>query len=323
VSARPRLALTCGEPAGIGPDLCIQLAAMLGESKPPFTLTCLADTQLLADRARQLGQSFSPNEWFVVEHHPLPAPCVAGRLEKANAPWVLQLLDRALSGCRSGEFAAMVTAPVQKSLLNEAGFAFTGHTEYLAERCGVSRPVMLLVGSELKVALVTTHLPLSQVSRSITATALDETLAIVAADLKRFWNIPSPRIAVCGLNPHAGESGYLGREEIEIIAPALQRARDAGIDATGPWPADTIFTPRQLANTDVVLTMYHDQGLPTLKYASFGNAVNITLGLPILRTSVDHGTALDLAGTGKAEVGSLKAAIDLAAQLAGNPGSTQ
>jgi 4-hydroxythreonine-4-phosphate dehydrogenase len=316
--SRPCLALTCGDPAGIGPDLCIQLAAELGKRKPPFTLTCLADTQLLADRATLLGQPFSPNDWFVVEHHTLPASCVAGRPDKANAPWVLRLLDRALSGCRSGEFDAMVTAPVQKSIINDAGFAFTGHTEYLAERCGISRPVMLLVGSDLKVALVTTHLPLSQVSASITAAALDETLAIVAADLKRFWHIASPRIAVCGLNPHAGESGYLGREEIEIIAPALARARAAGIDASGPWPADTIFTPRQLANTDVVLAMYHDQGLPTLKYASFGNAVNITLGLPILRTSVDHGTALDLAGTGKADVGSLEAAVDLAALLAQN-----
>jgi 4-hydroxythreonine-4-phosphate dehydrogenase len=316
--SRPCLALTCGDPAGIGPDLCIQLAAELGKRKPPFTLTCLADTQLLADRATLLRQPFSPNDWFVVEHHTLPASCVAGRPDKANAPWVLRLLDRALSGCRSGEFDAMVTAPVQKSIINDAGFAFTGHTEYLAERCGISRPVMLLVGSDLKVALVTTHLPLSQVSASITAAALDETLAIVAADLKRFWHITSPRIAVCGLNPHAGESGYLGREEIEIIAPALARARAAGIDASGPWPADTIFTPRQLANTDVVLAMYHDQGLPTLKYASFGNAVNITLGLPILRTSVDHGTALDLAGTGKADVGSLEAAVDLAAQLAQN-----
>jgi 4-hydroxythreonine-4-phosphate dehydrogenase len=177
---------------------------------------------------------------------------------------------------------------------------------------------MLLAGSQLKVALVTTHLPLAEVSRSITASALDETLAILAADLKRLWHIASPRIAVCGLNPHAGESGYLGREEIDVIEPALRRARQAGINATGPWPADTIFTPRQLANTDVVLTMYHDQGLPTLKYASFGHAVNITLGLPILRTSVDHGTALDLAGTGKADAGSLKAAIDLAGQLAQN-----
>ncbi len=212
-------------------------------------------------------------------------------------------------------FDAMVTAPVQKSVINDAGIAFTGHTEYLAARCGVPRPVMLLACEAMKVALVTTHLPLSQVSSAITATVLDETIAIVDHDLKRLWGMAAPRIAVCGLNPHAGEGGHLGREEIDIIAPAIRRAAQRGIDASGPWPADTLFTPRQLANFDVVLAMYHDQGLPTLKHASFGNAVNVTLGLPVLRTSVDHGTALDLAGTGRADVGSLLAAANLAAQL--------
>jgi len=209
----------------------------------------------------------------------------------------------------------MVTAPVQKSVINEAGIAFTGHTEYLAARCGVPRPVMLLACEAMKVALVTTHLPLAQVSSAITATALDETIDIVDRDLRRLWGMARPRIAVCGLNPHAGESGHLGREEIDVIAPAIQRAAQRGIDATGPWPADTLFTPARLANFDVVLAMYHDQGLPTLKHASFGNAVNVTLGLPVLRTSVDHGTALDLAGTGRADAGSLLAAVALAAQL--------
>jgi 4-hydroxythreonine-4-phosphate dehydrogenase len=210
----------------------------------------------------------------------------------------------------------MVTGPVQKSLINEAGIAFTGHTEYLAEACGGVLPVMLLASATLKVALVTTHLPLTAVPAALTPAVLDQTLRIVDADLRRLWRIAQPRIAVCGLNPHAGESGHLGREEIEVIAPAIARARAAGIDASGPWPADTIFVPQRLAHHDVVLAMYHDQGLPTLKYTGFGSAVNVTLGLPVLRTSVDHGTALDLAGSGRADCGSLEAAVRLAAQLA-------
>jgi 4-hydroxythreonine-4-phosphate dehydrogenase len=236
-----------------------------------------------------------------------------------NARYVLSLLDRALAGCRSGEFAGMVTAPVQKSIINDAGIAFTGHTEYLAQACGALHPVMLLASQSLKVALATTHLPVSQVSAALTPELLDETIRIVDADLRRLWRIAQPRIAVCGLNPHAGEGGHLGREEIEVIQPAIARARQAGIAATGPWPADTIFVPRQLEAHDVVLAMYHDQGLPTLKYAGFGSAVNITLGLPLLRTSVDHGTALDLAGSGRADAGSLEAATELAARLAGAP----
>jgi 4-hydroxythreonine-4-phosphate dehydrogenase len=314
---RPRLALTCGEPAGIGPDLCVLLAAALRSGTPRFRITCLADTDLLIQRAHKMGVGFSPSEAFEVEHHALSKPCTPGKLNPANGSWVLGLLDRAIAGCRDGEFAAMVTAPVQKSTINDAGITFTGHTEYLAERCGVTAPVMLLVSEELKVALATTHVPLTSVSKAITGPLLDATIATIASDLKRLWRIDAPRIAVCGLNPHAGEGGYLGREEIEIIEPAIKRAQSRGILATGPWPADTIFTPRQLANADVVLAMYHDQGLPTLKYAGFGRAVNITLGLPILRTSVDHGTALDLAGTGRADVGSLLAAVNLAAQLSG------
>ena len=313
MTRRPRLALTSGEPAGIGPDLCIQLAAATDASG--YDIVCFADAELLTQRALQMRVAFKPDATFQVENVPLAVPAQAGQLNPANAHAVLHMLDLALDGCRNARFDAMVTAPVQKSVINDAGVAFTGHTEYLAARCGVPRPVMLLACEAMKVALVTTHLPLSQVSSAISATVLDETIAIVHHDLKRLWGMDKPRIAVCGLNPHAGESGHLGREEIDVIAPAIRRAAQRGIDASGPWPADTLFTPARLANFDVVLAMYHDQGLPTLKHASFGNAVNVTLGLPVLRTSVDHGTALDLAGTGRADVGSLLAAADLAAQL--------
>ena len=292
------------------------LGAQLQAQPADFELVCLADESLLRQRAAMLGIALTLGEQFSILHQPLAEPVTAGKLDTRNARWVLGLLDTALEGCRSGQYDAMVTAPVQKSVINDAGIAFTGHTEYLAERCGVRRPVMLLAAGSLRVALVTTHLPLTAVSAAITAAALDETLQIVHADLMAKWGIASPRIGVCGLNPHAGEAGHLGREEIDVIAPAVARAVARGIHASGPWPADTIFTPRQLAQFDVVLAMYHDQGLPVLKHAGFGEAVNITLGLPILRTSVDHGTALDLAGTGRAEPGSLHAAIALAAELA-------
>jgi 4-hydroxythreonine-4-phosphate dehydrogenase len=270
----------------------------------------------MAARARQLGFAPVAGDGFMVRHHPLTADTVPGQLDPRNARWVLDLLDLALAGCRSGEYDAMVTAPVQKSVINDAGVAFSGHTEYLAQHCGIARPVMMLATAGLRVALATTHLPLKAVSSAITGASLDEVLDILQRDLRGKWGIAQPRIAVCGLNPHAGESGHLGREEIDTIAPAIARARARGIAATGPWPADTIFTPRQLGSCDVVLAMFHDQGLPVLKYAGFGSAVNITLGLPIIRTSVDHGTALDLAGTGRAEHGSLLAAVRLAAQLA-------
>jgi 4-hydroxythreonine-4-phosphate dehydrogenase len=317
VSARrPRLALTCGEPAGIGPDLAVMLSASPPPADTDYEIVCLGDASLLAARAQKLGLPAPGGERFHVEHLPLPAPVVAGQLDVRNARWVLDLLDRAIAGCREGRFDAIVTAPVQKSILNDAGIAFTGHTEYLAQQLGGVHPVMLLAGGNLRVALATTHLPLADVSRHVTPALLDQAIAILDHDLRRFWNIRQPRIAVCGLNPHAGEGGHLGREELEVIAPAIRRAQRAGIDASGPWPADTIFTPRQLAAFDVVLTMFHDQGLPTLKYAAFGEAVNITLGLPLLRTSVDHGTALDLAGTGRADAGSLAAAVRLAANLA-------
>jgi 4-hydroxythreonine-4-phosphate dehydrogenase len=314
---RPRLALTAGEPAGIGPDICLQAALALRDEPRDCDVVCLADETLLAARARQLGLPFPiPGDHFRIEHVPLGGPVVAGRLDVANARHVLALLDRALAGCLAGEFAAMVTAPVQKSVINDAGIAFTGHTEYLAERCGVPRPVMLLVAGRLRVALATTHLPLRDVGAAITAASLDEILQILQHDLTTRFGLARPRIGVCGLNPHAGEAGHLGREEIEVITPAIERARARCIDASGPWPADTIFTPRQLTQFDVVLAMFHDQGLPVLKHAGFGHAVNVTLGLPVIRTSVDHGTALDLAGSGKAEHGSLLAALRLAAQLA-------
>jgi 4-hydroxythreonine-4-phosphate dehydrogenase len=311
-----RLALTSGEPAGIGPDICLQAALALRDAIPGVEVTCLADNGLMASRAAELGIALPAVPGFHIEHVPLAAPAASGRLDVRNARYVLALLDRALAGCRSGEFDAMVTAPVQKSVINDAGIAFTGHTEYLAEACGVPRPVMLLAAGSLRVALATTHLPLRAVGDAITGASLDEVLAILQHDLVTRFGITQPRIGVCGLNPHAGESGHLGREEIDVIAPAIERARARGIGASGPWPADTIFTPRQLAHFDVVLAMFHDQGLPVLKHAGFGEAVNVTLGLPVIRTSVDHGTALDLAGTGRAEGGSLLAALRLAAELA-------
>ena len=249
-------------------------------------------------------------------HVAAPAPVAAGRLDPANGRHVLALLDRALDGCRSGEFAAMVTAPVQKSTINDAGVPFTGHTEYLAERTGTPRVVMMLAGGGLRVALATTHLPLSAVPAAITREGLEARLRILERDLRLRFGIDRPRILVAGLNPHAGESGHLGREEIEVISPVIESLRREGLAVEGPLPADTLFTARVLAGADAVLAMYHDQGLPVLKHASFGHAVNVTLGLPVVRTSVDHGTALDLAGSGEVDAGSLEAAILLAIDLA-------
>ncbi len=284
---------------------------------------------LLAERARLLGLDIELAEYLPgaerlasasgrldVLDIPLAAPCVAGRLDTANARHVLDILDRATDGVTKGEFDAMVTAPVQKSVINDAGVPFTGHTEYLAARTGAAHPVMLLAADTLRVALATTHLPLRAVSDAITASLLDTTLAIIASDVRRLWGISRPRIAVCGLNPHAGEGGHLGTEDRDVIAPAVQRARAAGMMVDGPIPADTVFVPRALSNYDVVLAMFHDQGLPVLKHAGFGHAVNVTLGLPIIRTSVDHGTALDLAGTGRADAGSLVVATRLALDFA-------
>ncbi len=330
MTTRPTIAVTIGEPAGIGPDLCVRLA----ERAWPARLVLIGDIELLRDRARRLGAGvrFSPYSLgasaaattLEVAHFPVAAPVVPGRPDPANAKAVVATLDAALTGCTSGEFAAMVTAPVQKSVLNYAGIPFTGHTEFLAERTGTRRPVMLLVGGPpermLRVALVTTHLPLSAVPGAITRPAIEEILQVVAADLASKFGVEKPRIAVCGLNPHAGEGGVLGREEIDIIAPAIRAAQAAGLDVIGPVPADTAFVPALLAELDCVVAMYHDQALPVVKHASFGRGVNITLGLPILRTSVDHGTALDLAmdddKARRADPGSLFAAVELAIHLA-------
>jgi 4-hydroxythreonine-4-phosphate dehydrogenase len=251
-----------------------------------------------------------------VEHVPLRRPRTPGQLDPGNSRYVLEVLDRAIDGCLSGEFDAMVTAPVQKSVINDAGIVFTGHTEYLAERARAPHVVMMLVGGGLRVALATTHLALADVPRAITRDVLLKTLRVVDADLKKRFRIPRPRILVAGLNPHSGESGHFGTEDLQLIAPAVAQARAAGIDASGPLPADTIFVPARVSEVDCVLAMYHDQGLPVLKYASFGRGVNVTLGLPFVRTSVDHGTALDIAGTGKADPGSLIEAVNLAIELA-------
>ncbi|HEX5206672.1 MAG TPA: 4-hydroxythreonine-4-phosphate dehydrogenase PdxA [Steroidobacteraceae bacterium] len=319
----PRIALTSGEPAGIGPDVCLQLAAR----ELDCDLICLGDREMLTGRARQLGLKVELRPCdrsshrhvpgtLRVEHHPLQAPAVAGRLDTRNAPYVLELLKRACAGALGGEFAAIVTAPVHKGIINDAGIPFTGHTELFAELTHAPRPVMMLATSSLRVALATTHLPLAAVSAAITEALLCEVLEIIDRDLNRWWGIERPRIAVCGLNPHAGESGHLGDEEIRVIAPAIARLRERGLRVVGPVPADTAFVPQVLADHDAVLAMYHDQGLPVIKHAGFESAVNVTLGLPILRTSVDHGTALDLAGSGRANGGSMAAALDLAVRLA-------
>ena len=305
----PVIAVTSGEPAGIGPDICLALAARPLAAR----VVVLGDRELIAARAAQLGH---PAAALEILHVPLRSACTAGRLEKANAPYVLALLDRALAGCRGGEFAAMVTAPVHKGIINDAGVKFSGHTEYLAEQTGTARVVMMLAGAGLRVALATTHLPLRAVPEAITPVELETTLRILHADLRGKFGIARPRILVAGLNPHAGEGGHLGREEIEVIAPVLERLRAEGFDLIGPLPADTLFTRHVLAGSDAQLAMYHDQGLAVLKYAAFADGINITLGLPIVRTSVDHGTALDLAGTGKADPRSLFAAVDLAIGLA-------
>jgi 4-hydroxythreonine-4-phosphate dehydrogenase len=298
-SAKPLIALTSGEPAGIGPELCVRVARAVRGAE----LVVIGDRSLLAGAPR-------------IEHVPLARAATPGQLNPGNARYVLAILDRAIRGCLQGEFAAMVTAPVQKSVINDAGIPFTGHTEYLAEHAGAEHVVMMLVGGGLRVALATTHLPLAAVPGAISRESLAKTLRVLDADLRRRFRIARPRILVAGLNPHGGESGHLGHEEIEIIEPAIAAARHAGIDASGPLPADTLFVPDRLKNADAVLAMYHDQGLPVLKHAAFGRGVNITLGLPFIRTSVDHGTALDLAGTGRADDGSLREALELAIELA-------
>lgn len=301
-----RLALTLGEPSGIGPDLALALADELAD------VVLIGCARTLAQRARTLGLPLWPHAILDI---PCVAPVRAGAINPANAAAVLAMLKRAADGALSGEFGALVTAPVHKAALNDAGIAFTGHTEYFQAHAGVGRVVMLLVADTLRVALVTTHLPLRQVPDAITAAAVLETLKVLDFGLQQQFGIRAARIAVLGLNPHAGEGGHLGFEDDAEIAPAIAAARALGIDADGPIPADTAFTPRRLANADAVLAMFHDQGLPVLKYAGFGHAVNVTLGLPYVRTSVDHGTALDLAGSGRADPGSLRAAVKLAREL--------
>jgi 4-hydroxythreonine-4-phosphate dehydrogenase len=297
-AGRPVIALTSGEPAGIGPELCSRLA----QERLDARIVVLGDRSILPGCPE-------------VEHVALSRARVPGTLDPANSEYVLRLLDRAIDGCLAGKFDAMVTAPVQKSVINDAGKPFTGHTEYLAARCGGPHVVMMLVGGGLRVALATTHLALADVPAAITKQSLLRTLGVIDADLRRRFKIAGPRILVAGLNPHSGESGHLGREDIDIISPAVAAAAAAGIAASGPIPADTLFVPERLRHADCALAMYHDQGLPVLKYASFGRGVNVTLGLPFVRTSVDHGTALDLAGTGKADPGSLIEAVKLAIEL--------
>lgn len=314
------IAVASGEPAGIGPDLC---AALL-ERKWRCRIVLIGDRSLFR-RVKHHGvrrpalreYPTGSNKRLQPEllHVPLRAPCTPGRLDPANAAYVLDVLDRALEGCRSGEFDAMVTAPVHKGIINDSGVPFTGHTEYLAARTGTALPVMMLAGGGMRVALVTTHLPLRDVSAAITAERLDSVLRTVDADLRRRFGLARPKIQVCGLNPHAGEGGHLGREEIDVIVPVMRRLEQEGLRLAGPVPADTAFLPARVSGCDVVVAMYHDQGLAALKAASFGHAVNVTLGLPIIRTSVDHGTAVELAGSDRGEAGSLAAAISLANDL--------
>lgn len=322
-----RLLITPGEPAGIGPDLVITLA----QTAHTVELVAVCDADLLAQRAQQLNLPLqlkritldalptpTPAGTLAVLHMPVSAPVQAGELDTRNASYVLDTLTIAALACQDGKAQALITGPVQKSVINDAGIAFSGHTEFLAELCQAPMPVMMLVAGTdkpLRVALATTHLALKDVPAAITAKSLTTVLRVLHQDLRSKFGIEHPRILCCGLNPHAGEGGHLGREEIETIAPTLDVLRAEGMNLIGPLPADTLFTPKYLDHADAVLAMYHDQGLPTLKYVGFGAAVNITLGLPILRTSVDHGTALDLAGTGRADVGSLRAAVALAVHL--------
>jgi 4-hydroxythreonine-4-phosphate dehydrogenase len=327
-AAIPRIAITTGEPAGVGPELILEIA----RQEWPAELVVLGDARLLASRARALGRQIGIAEFapgappaasragrIVVADLPLSAPVVPGRLDQRNGPWVLDLLREACAGCQRGWFDALVTAPVHKGVINDAGIPFTGHTEFLARLTGAQTPVMLLVAGTLRVALVTTHLPLKAVPAAITRERVEITARILDDGLRRRFGLANPRIVVLGLNPHAGESGHLGTEEIEQINPAIASLRAAGLSVTGPVPADTAFIEANLQGVDAVLAMFHDQGLPVLKHRGFGNAVNVTLGLPIIRTSVDHGTALDLAGTGRADAGSLRAAVELAIHMAVTP----
>ena len=317
--------ITPGEPAGIGPDICIKLV----QQKVPASIVFVADPMLIEQRAEQLqhdirldiyhdDDDIPPHE---AGHFPLipvtaEKPVTSGELCRDNADYVLQTLSRALDLITWGNFDALVTGPVHKGIINDAGIAFTGHTEWLADQTNSKLPVMMLATNELRVALVTTHLPLDQVSKAITAERLESVIRTLHRDLITKLHIANPRIRICGLNPHAGEGGHLGQEETSVIEPVIRRLAAEGMELTGPVPADTAFIPASLDKTDAILAMYHDQGLPVLKYSGFDHAVNITLGLPIIRTSVDHGTAMELAGTGEADASSLRAAVNMAVMMA-------
>lgn len=320
MSKLPRLIVTSGEPAGIGPDL----ALMLADKEYAAQITVIGSIELLQQRAQQLQidvqfEQYNPSA--IQSHQPgrltvlplsLNQPVIAGELNSANSNYVLNMLEQAAQGCLGGEFDAVVTAPVHKGVINDAGIAFSGHTEFFAEVTGGQLPVMMLATPGLRVALATTHLPLKDVSAAITQHSLEQVIRIIDKDLREKFGLQTPKIYVCGLNPHAGEGGYLGTEEIDTINPVLERVKQDGITVIGSLPADTIFTPKYIEQADVILAMYHDQGLSVLKHVGFGNAANITLGLPIIRTSVDHGTALDLAGSGKVGFGSMDYAIKVA-----------
>ncbi|RLQ21173.1 4-hydroxythreonine-4-phosphate dehydrogenase PdxA [Seongchinamella sediminis] len=327
----PRIAITPGEPAGIGPDITLAIA----RQPWPAELVAICDPDLLRERAAMLDLAVEVEEIVSPQGQPethtpgklkvypvaLNATCTPGELNPANASYVLYTLHAAVDACLAGRCQAMVTAPVQKSVINDAGIPFSGHTELLAEDTDSERVVMMLATRNLRVALATTHLPLKEVPAAITTDLLESTLEILHRDLQQKFGLAQPRIAVLGLNPHAGEAGHMGREELDTIIPTLERLRARGMSLQGPLPADTAFNPKVLDNCDAVFAMYHDQGLPVLKYAGFGEAVNVTLGLPIIRTSVDHGTALDLAGTGKADPSSLRTALDMAISMAHTTGS--
>lgn len=322
-----RVVITPGEPAGIGPDLIVTLA----QQSWPVELVVCADPDLLLSRALQLHlpltlRYYQPDQpaqpqlagTLTILASPTSATVVAGQLNVQNSVYVVDTLRRACDGCLNGEFAALITGPVHKGIINDAGIPFTGHTEFFADRSQCQRVVMMLATDELRVALATTHLPLKEVSAAITRDSLHEVITILHHDLHTKFGIAQPSIYVCGLNPHAGEGGHMGREELEIIIPALEELRSAGMTLIGPLPADTLFQPKYLQHADAVLSMYHDQGLPVLKYQGFGRAVNITLGLPFIRTSVDHGTALELAATGEADPGSFHTALNLAIKMINN-----
>jgi len=319
-----RVVITPGEPAGIGPDLVVQLA----QRDWPMELVVCADAALLTDRASQLGLSLSLLPWqpntppqaqragtLTLLPVALREPVVPGQLSVANGAYVVETLARACDGCLNGEFAALVTGPVHKGVINDAGVPFTGHTEFFEERARASKVVMMLATEALRVALATTHLPIKAVADAITPSLLRDVITILHHDLRTKFGIREPHVLVCGLNPHAGEGGHMGTEEIDTIIPVLNELRAQGMNLSGPLPADTLFQPKYLDHADAVLAMYHDQGLPVLKYQGFGRGVNITLGLPFIRTSVDHGTALELAGQGKADVGSFITALNLAIKM--------